>query len=412
MKKYIYALIALSIAGAAVSGILFFQHYYPDSQLPVISCGDALENPCLALGQSRYSVIFGLPLAAYGLLFYLFTLFTVLIADYAEGELYGYAVAILLPLSALSLAADLALGIILIVISTFCPLCFATYIISILIFAALFMLCRIEKGWGMADLAGNLRGIISIGAGDHFKKAFISAFMLFAVLLAFAVFSASFNLRLKTEDMHASDAEVSSFIKDFYNYAVEKPDLPDSKMIIGNPDAPVTVTVFTDFLCSHCYELFKMEKFLLSKYRGRIKFVYYIYPLDKECNPGVSRTVYKNSCLASRAIIAASDKGLFREYLVAHFSAYEKYSRGYEKTDMMENYRLAAGKAGLAPDESGFSALIDSETVSDRLFGGIAAGEKLKIRGTPAIFIAGRRLGGLVPREILEGIIDRELAGR
>ena len=412
MKKYIYALIALSIAGAAVSGILFFQHYYPDSPLPVISCGDALENPCLALGQSRYSVLFGLPLAAYGLLFYLFTLFTVLIADYAEGELYGYAAAILLPLSALSLAADLALEIILIVISTFCPLCFATYIINILMFAALFMLCRMEKRWSISDIAGNLRGMVSVGAGDHFKKAFISAFMLFAVLLAFAVFSASFNLRLKTEDMHASDAEVSSFIKDFYTYTVEKPDLPDSKMIIGNPDAPVTVTVFTDFLCSHCYELFRMEKFLLSKYRGRIKFVYYIYPLDKECNTGVSRTVYKNSCLASRAMIAASDRGLFREYLMAHFSAYEKYSRGYDKTDMMENYRLAAGKAGQAPDEAGFSALIDSETVSDRLFGSIAAGEKLKIRGTPAIFIAGRRLGGLVPREILEGIIDRELAGR
>ena len=45
----------------------------------------------------------------------------------------------------------------------------------------------------------------------------------------------------------------------FYQTPAQKIDFPDSGIILGNPEAEVTLYVFTDFLCSACYEFYRIE---------------------------------------------------------------------------------------------------------------------------------------------------------
>ena len=89
MKKFIYLILALAIAGAVLSGILLLQHFYPEAKIGIISCGDGIINPCLSLSQSGYVTLFTIPVAAYGLLWYLLALFILLIADYAGGRYHA-----------------------------------------------------------------------------------------------------------------------------------------------------------------------------------------------------------------------------------------------------------------------------------------------------------------------------------
>ena len=107
----------------------------PDAKIGIISCGGGIVNPCLTLAQSGWSTLFKIPVAAYGLLWYLLAMFIVLIADYAGGRYHAYCLAVILPLAAVAVAADVVLAVILIITKLFCTFCIATYAVNIGILA-------------------------------------------------------------------------------------------------------------------------------------------------------------------------------------------------------------------------------------------------------------------------------------
>ncbi|TFH40055.1 MAG: hypothetical protein E4G96_08185, partial [Chrysiogenales bacterium] len=139
MKKYVYLILALSAVGAAISAILLLQHYYPDSGPGSLFCGSGIVNPCLTLALSGNSTLFGMPLAAMGLLWHLTAVFIILIADYAGDRYYAHSLALLLPLAGAAVVADLALGAVLIATRLFCALCIATYFVNAAVLAALIL---------------------------------------------------------------------------------------------------------------------------------------------------------------------------------------------------------------------------------------------------------------------------------
>src|SRR5208337_3616108 len=114
MKKFAYAVLGLSIIGAIISGILLLNHYNPGTALVSLFCGSGPVNPCTELSGSGYAELLGVPVAAFGLMFYLGVLFIILIADYAEERYHDYALAVLIPVVTVSILVDIALGIVLI----------------------------------------------------------------------------------------------------------------------------------------------------------------------------------------------------------------------------------------------------------------------------------------------------------
>ncbi len=410
MKKIIYPLLALAITGAVLSGLLLLQHYYPEVKLGFISCGEGIINPCLSLAQSGYATLFTIPVAAYGLLWYLLALFILLIADYAEGRYHTYALALILPLAVAAVLADVALGAILIKTRLMCKFCIATYAVNIGMLALVIIWYRAASKDGQFSLPAIYRELVLPKEPSSDRKAFYSAFVLFIFLLGFAIFSTSYILRMKTEKAKVPEDRAAAFLTNFYNSPVEKLVLSDTGIILGNPKADLTIVAFTDFLCSACYEFYKIESMLFAKYKDRVRIVYYNYPLDRSCNRDMKRTVYVNSCFASRAFIAASDAGILDEYIVKHFADYQSTHTRYtpELALMAFNQIKPGDRKGL--DENRFLAAMNSEATTRRLEEHMMLAKQLRVDATPTLFIGGRRLVGVPPAEILDKMIQNELA--
>jgi uncharacterized membrane protein len=97
MNKFVSPVSCLTALGSLLSGLLVFLHYYPDLGESYLCNGTFLGN-CNPVNESTYSTLFGFPIAAYGLFFYLVIWWTMLIADYAQGSYLSAGFTLLFPL--------------------------------------------------------------------------------------------------------------------------------------------------------------------------------------------------------------------------------------------------------------------------------------------------------------------------
>ena len=402
MKKFVYAVILLTIAGTIVSGSLTIEHYYPDTGISSTLCKDSIINPCSSIQQSEYATLLGIPVAAFGLLFYIFILFSVLIADYASERYYLYFLAIALPLTALSILIDILLLIILIKMNIFCILCILTYLINVLLLITLMLWIGKTRSTLTMSLRDVMRSILGFGQEDPDRRAALSLFIVFVFFLSFAIFSSSYILKVKTYEPRPSKEQIEAFINKFFLSPPTELNLPESNMVLGNIQAPVSIVVFTDFLCSACYKFFRVEKYLFSKFQDKINIIYYNYPLDKSCNKHTSYTRYLNSCLASRAITAAAQLKSFEQYLIGHFNRYPAISHAYNRESSLDIADQVMGR-------NTFMQRFNADETGEIVERDINIARELGIDATPTIFINGRKLVGVLPGRVLEAIIEREL---
>jgi len=407
VKKYINSMLLLSAAGAVVSGLLLYQHYFPDFEMGFLSCGKGFSNSCIAVGQSRYSMIFGLPVAAFGLLYFIILTFFILISDYAQDKYYKILCAIIFPLILSGLIADVLLGFLMLKIGEICTLCIITYIINILLFIILILF--IKNNFIKSDIIESLMNFFKPSDSD--EKASLSLSILFAFFLAFAVFSSANIIKMKSGVNKTSGDQKSKLLSNFYEQKPEQIDFLSSNLTIGKPDAKVKIYIFNDFLCSACYKLYQVEKFIIAKYKNQIQIIYYHYPLDSTCNKYMDDAMYPNSCLASQSMYAASEAGFFEEFFFTHFSNYSSYKEGFEKDSIENNLIKTIENFKLTPEmKQKFEVLLKNSSGKNQISEHIEFSEKLKIEATPTIIISGRKIVGVPPKDLLEGIIDTELA--
>jgi protein-disulfide isomerase len=406
MKKYIYSLLTLSIMAAIIAAALMFQHHYPETSLGILSCESGLENPCITLSASTMGSICGLPVSLFGLLLGLFMTFTLLIADYAGGWYIRAAALVILPLSALALLADIILGAFMMLeTGVTCRLCLMSYAVHAAIFAIsipYYRSVRVDSG----GFTGLIRSMLADNSGGADRRAAMATFTIFLFLLAFSLFSVNQVMRGATAKQPMPAKEIRSDLDKFYATAAEKAELPESSIVLGNREAKLSIHVYTDFLCSACYSLYRTEKYLLPRFRGKINFVYHHYPLDSKCNSDVPSTVYENSCVASRAMEAASSMNILEKYIVAHFRHYRELNHSYTREWAMKIFAEATGGSG---DAAAFEKAMDSRSAGDAIESQIKSAIRVTVDATPTIFVNGRRMVGVPPREVFEGIIRKEL---
>ena len=396
----------LSFTGAIISGILLYQHFYPEMQLGFLSCGKGFDNPCITVGQSPYASILGIPLASIGVFYFTLITFLLLIADYAEDYYYHIFMGLALPLVIAGTAADIVLGILMIRIGELCRLCVSTYVINVIMLVLLILYIRhISDRDKLTEI---LKGFFRPDTPD--RKAVFSLFIVFVFFLAFSVFSGSNVLKIKAGYGKTPDSQISRLVSGFYGQEAEKIQFPESTMKLGNPDAKVKIYAFTDFLCSACYKFYQLEKYILAKYKNRVEIIYYHYPLDASCNKFMDDSVYPGSCSAARAMYAASAAGFFNEFFFIHFSDYASYKEGFTDEHIKKNLNLSLKKAGLSDAAAAkFNEAMQSSSASAQLAEHINFAEKIKIEATPTVYIAGRKIVGVPPKEFLDAVITSEL---
>ena len=71
MNRRLAVALVLALLGAAVSGLLLFQHHGEALAVSAVNqvCGDGTTSGCEQVAQSRWSSMGGVPLAAIGLAF-------------------------------------------------------------------------------------------------------------------------------------------------------------------------------------------------------------------------------------------------------------------------------------------------------------------------------------------------------
>lgn len=156
----------------------------------------------------------------------------------------------------------------------------------------------------------------------------------------------------------------------------------------GKVDAPVVIAEFTDFQCPYCAELGDTFNKLLELYPGKIKIVYKSYPLNNH------RYAWK----AAVAAMAAHRKGQFWKF----------HDRLFEHHKVLNDQKIMDIRTEFGFDTPEFDAVMRSPEVRTQVAQDRAEGQQIGVRGTPTVFVNGKRLKD----KTLEGFrkaIDKEL---
>ncbi len=169
--------------------------------------------------------------------------------------------------------------------------------------------------------------------------------------------------------------------------------VPSDAPTKGPKNAPITIQIFSDFECPFCSRAVPTLKQLEKEYRGKLRFVWYHYPLP----------FHQNAQLAHEASIEVMKQKGSRAFWRFHDVLFE--NQRALAPDQLVAY---AKKLGVQPAK--LSAALETRTHQARVqadMGRVSAAE-MRI-GTPTFLINGGKLSGAQPIELFRERIDAEL---
>lgn len=167
---------------------------------------------------------------------------------------------------------------------------------------------------------------------------------------------------------------------------VSQDRLEDSP-IKGAPEAPITITLFSDFGCESCmyWHLSGNLDAILETYEGQVNLEWRDFPV---ISPG--------SPLAAQAGQCAHDQGKFWDF---HDTVFERQEfNALSESDLL----TYAQRAGLAMDP--FQACLDTNQHRATIDYDLQAGRELALRGTPAFLVEGQIVFGATPSLLVTAI--------
>ena len=392
----------LSLFGCGISAYLLFHHLAVRAGLQEgpSFCSIGARFDCDLVAKSQFSEILGIPIASFGLSFYLGLFLMELLlgplSSFAKDRYVGvmtfFATAALVPTLALA-------GVSAFILETFCLVCMGLYLVNALLFLVCFLEARREGGFVSALLTGLS---VSVGAvGSFFQLRNVSderlvqrrtgAALVF-FLVFFALVSPHFMLFNVVQPVYAHqkrDGKIAKAVAEWQNaepktipvHADGGPGTPD--FVLGASDSPVTVVEFSDFQCPFCRKLAPELKKVLSKYQGRVQLVFKNFPLDKQCNSLLDQEFHQAACQAAVAARCAGQFGSTQFWMM-----HDAINQG---SDLGKDGLIELAK-NLELDTQVFTQCLDDPSVRERVIQDIELGIELGVRGTPALFVNGKRL--------------------
>ncbi|MBI2572009.1 MAG: DsbA family protein [Candidatus Schekmanbacteria bacterium] len=403
------AALLMAIA-AGLSGVLLLEHYGALAPGGVTAqlCGGTAGAPsgCETVGQSAYAAVGPVPLAAAGLLFYLSIAYLCVLATVAgEGDERAGAGFVAFGALVLAAVADLILlGVQAFAIDAYCRLCIATYVLGA---GALLALLPV-RGRALA-----VRALACTRIGR-----IVAASWIFGVV-AMAMATAAGSVAASTAESAAEAQRLQEILDDprkleeyrsdrLFRQLAEAPPvaLAQERVAVrgaqgdaggGAAGGPLLLSMFSDFLCPHCQRMAITVEALRERSGGRLAIAYRHFPLELSCNPGFGQTLHPGACLLAMAGICAEGQGRFWEL---HDLVLRDPPRNPSKDDVLR----IARQAGL--DAEAMAACLDAPDTAAILKRDIEEGERAGVRGTPALFLNGKK----IPRnEMLVAIVRHAL---
>lgn len=179
-----------------------------------------------------------------------------------------------------------------------------------------------------------------------------------------------------------------------------------SRPIRGNPAAKVTVINFDDLECPYCANMHKMLfPTTLDRYKDKVRFLYKDDPLS-ELHPWAMHAAVNANCLAAQS---SDVYWTYVDYLHSHGAEVNGTDRDLNKSNAALD-RIARQEATLGKLDSGKLDACLAKRDETQVKASAQEAESLGIDGTPALFINGERVLGVVPEEVLWKVIDRALS--
>lgn len=162
------------------------------------------------------------------------------------------------------------------------------------------------------------------------------------------------------------------------------PAVVSSDHIRGNPDAKVTVIVYTDFQCPYCTRLDASMRSLMQVTDTRL--IYRHFPLE----------FHPQAASAAEAVECAGGQGKFWEYSDGLFASGEK---------LEDKNTIGKLASDLGVDMKAFDACLSSGQFRQRVADQREEGNKRRIRATPTFYVNGKRIIGAIPDDQLKQLL-------
>jgi uncharacterized membrane protein/protein-disulfide isomerase len=363
-----------AVVGLAAASASLYIHYQLLTQPGYASpCDINATFSCSDAYRSQYGSLFGVPVALFGALWFLFVVLLVVIGSRGRSSVQESVPGYLFAFSTVGLAVILYLAYAaFFVLKELCLFCLVTYASVI----GLFCLSGIATSIPMTTLPRRLFRDLRVLATSP------TTLVVLILFLAGAGSAIAFFPREGLPAAVQAPANVSAGAipanqqSDFEQYwnSLGRKTVP-----VSSEGAAVVIVKFTDYQCPMCGQTHFMLKPILEKYQaempGAVKLVSKDYPLDQSCNPAIP-TIHQGACAAAAAVRLAAQQrraAEMEDWLYANQTALTPFT-----------VRQAAATVGHVQNwEQGLPEAL-AGVKSD-----IALAQLMQIRQTPTYFING-----------------------
>jgi protein-disulfide isomerase len=163
---------------------------------------------------------------------------------------------------------------------------------------------------------------------------------------------------------------------------------------LGSDSAPIEITEFADFSCSHCarFAILEMpyvrERLIAT---GRLKWRFMDFPLRGNIN----------SPAAHLAAGCADEQGRFFEMMDVIFNRQNEWAADRRADRKMRDY---ARQIGLDLDR--YDTCVDTKHAQPLVDADYAEGERIGVQGTPAFVVNGRLWPSVLFYDAIKAIVD------
>ncbi len=326
---------------------------------------------CSATSASQYSEFFGtsLPMAVLGAVanfcLLLFLLYYVFFMGTEAGLIYYSS---LLVYSGGIALVSIVMGFFSVFyLHTYCLVCMLTYLMSFVNF------------WGI---------YLMRPAGSLVLKFKIATPLLVCGLLTLLVSSIVNDSVKKQYGFEDMQSFVNSKVQD---WALLSPVTIEPRAILTMGAAPenakMTIVEFADYLCPHCKHASPVIHAFINSHSDA-RLIFSAWPLDGSCNTSIPNGD-GTRCALARAVFCAekNNKGW-----KAHNWIFEHQASLTTIEGLNQDLKKMADDEKL--DYTSLKLCMDSSEAKTAIEDGAKVGSSLKIEGTPAIFVNGKKLEG------------------
>jgi uncharacterized membrane protein/protein-disulfide isomerase len=359
-----------------------------------VSCTEAYLSP--------WGSLFGVPVALFGMLFFVAVLGLLVAERRAAPAVRENVPAYVFAMSVVGLGFVLYLAYgAFFVLGAVCLLCILTYLAVI----GLFLLTGRPGSTPMSSLPSRALRDLRTAAGSPLALALIVVFVVGAVsAIAFFPREGARGEASAGGDGSAQGAPAAQLSAEERAQVQQWFDAQQRQIVPVDPKgASVLIVKFHDFQCPPCRQAHFDYKPILARWEkeapGQVRMVTRDFPIHPACNAATPAGTHRLACDAAVAVRLAREHG--KE------AAVEDWIYSNQATLTADSIRRAAREVGGVTDFDARYPKVIEDVKADAAMGAL-----MQVRATPTFFINGVKIDGGMPPKYFDAVVEYELKKR